>query len=68
MRLNLIVACRHLLFNLTNMSKFSTIKTILLSKDEGITVLESGKKIVFTVKTKGYFTEGKTFRLSFKMK
>jgi len=40
----------------------------LLSKDEGITMLDSGKKIIFTVNTKRYFTEGKTFRLSFKMK
>jgi len=37
----------------------------IISKDEGITVVESGNKIVFTVKTKAHFTEGKTFGISF---
>ena len=40
----------------------------IISKDEGITVLESGKKIIFTLKTQAHLTEGKTFMLSFKMK
>ena len=38
----------------------------IISKDEGITVLESDKKIIFTVKTQAHLTEGKTFTLSFK--
>ena len=37
----------------------------IISKDEGITVLESDQKIIFTVKTQAYLTEGKTFTLSF---
>jgi len=40
----------------------------IISKDEGITVLESGKKIIFSLKTQAHVTEGKTFTLSFRMK
>ena len=38
----------------------------IISKDEGITVVEAGKKIIFTVKTQAYLTQGNTFTLSFK--
>jgi len=38
----------------------------LISKDEGITVSETGKRIIFNVNTQTHLTQGKTFGLSFK--